>query len=138
MARGFRVFTDNHVQQPLVDGLRRRGWDVVRAVDVFPERTLDDVLFAHAVKDGRVFVSNDEDLLAIVDDWLRRGSSFPGLVYWHPDDYAAMTTGEILEAFEALAGEEAPFAYPVRRIRPPARGQAHERFKRGRRKPRGA
>ncbi len=35
MARGFAVFTDNHVQQAVVDGLLRAEWDVVRAIDVF-------------------------------------------------------------------------------------------------------
>ncbi len=103
MARGFAAFTDNHVQQAVVDGLLAARWDVVRAIDVFPERTADAVLLEHAAKEGRVFVTNDEDLLAIAAAWLEGGRLFPGLVYWHEDDYAAMTTGDVLRAFEALA-----------------------------------
>ena len=71
MARGFPVLADNHVQQAVVEGLLTEGWDVMRAIDVFPEGTDDEVLFGHTVKAGRIFVTNDEDLLAIGQDWLR-------------------------------------------------------------------
>ncbi len=54
MARGFAAFTDNHVQQAVVDGLLDKGWDVVRAVDEFPEGTADLVLLEHAARLGRV------------------------------------------------------------------------------------
>jgi hypothetical protein len=53
------------VQQAVADGLVAAGWDVVRAIDAFPGGTPDAVLFEHAAKEGRVFVTNDEDLLAI-------------------------------------------------------------------------
>ncbi|HET7292847.1 MAG TPA: hypothetical protein VFM88_10510 [Vicinamibacteria bacterium] len=41
-----------------------------------------------------------------------------------------MTTGDILDAFEALAAKPDPFAYPIVTIRPPARAAQRERFKR--------
>jgi hypothetical protein len=134
VARGFAIFADNHVQQAVVDGLLAAGWDVVRAIDAFPERTEDAVLLEHAAKEGRVFVTNDEDLLAIAAAWLDAGRLFPGLVYWHEDDYAVMTTGDILRAFEALA-KKVPFAYPIRFVTPPGtRAQRRERFKKPRRR----
>ena len=131
MARGFAVLADNHLQQAVVEGLLAEGWDVIRAVDVFPEGTDDEVLFGHAVKQGRVFVTNDEDLLAIGHRWLENGRLFPGLVYWHEQDYAAMTTGDILRALARLAAKEEPFAYPIQFITPPGTRASHrERFKR--------
>jgi predicted nuclease of predicted toxin-antitoxin system len=57
---GFPLLTDNHVRQQIVEGLRVRGWDVVHAIDVFPEGTDDEVLFEYAATQGRVFVSSDE------------------------------------------------------------------------------
>jgi hypothetical protein len=63
VARGFPVLADNHLQQAVVDGLLAEGWDVVRAIDVFPEGTEDEVLFGHAAKEGRVFVTNDASAL---------------------------------------------------------------------------
>ena len=39
MAGRFPLYTDADVYGPLVEMLVRRGWDVVRAVDAFPEGT---------------------------------------------------------------------------------------------------
>lgn len=47
---GFPLFTDNHVRQQMIKALRTRGWDVVRAVDVFGERNDDADLLAWAAK----------------------------------------------------------------------------------------
>lgn len=44
MPNRFPLYADADVHQPVIDGLRARGWDVVRAIDVFPEGTADDVL----------------------------------------------------------------------------------------------
>ena len=56
----FLLLTDAHIRQQLVEGLRQRGWDVERAIDVFPEKTTDDVLFEYAAKSNRVFVTCDK------------------------------------------------------------------------------
>jgi hypothetical protein len=76
----FPLFTDNHVRQQIVDGLRARGWDIVRAIDVSPEGTEDDVLFEYAAQEGRVFVSSDEPAQEIPKQWLREGRAFRGMV----------------------------------------------------------
>jgi hypothetical protein len=52
VAGRFPLFTDNHVRQQIVEGLRGRGWDVVRSIDVFPEATDDEILFAYAAEHG--------------------------------------------------------------------------------------
>ena len=41
---GFPVFADNHVRQPIVEALRRRGWKVVRSVDALGEGIPDTIL----------------------------------------------------------------------------------------------
>ena len=51
----FPLFTDNHIRQAIVDGFCRKGWDVVRAPDAFPQRTEDEVLFEYAAQHQRVF-----------------------------------------------------------------------------------
>jgi hypothetical protein len=93
VARGFPVLADNHVQHAVVAGLLSEGWDVIRAIDVFPEGTGDEV-----------------------------------------QDYAAMTTGDVLRTFARLAAKEKPFAYPIQFVTPPGtRTERRERFKRSRR-----
>lgn len=131
MAR-FPVFTDNHVQESVVAGLRRRGFSVVRAIDVFPGKTPDEVLFEYAASEGRVLITNDRGFNKLGAAWLDAGRSFAGLVFWAQADYAAMTTGEIIRALEALAASDDPFAYPLQTIRSPAQSSLRERFKRAR------
>ena len=78
MAGRFLLLTDNHVRQQLVEALTSRGWDVVRAIDVFPERTSDEVLFAHAAATGWVFVSTDEPAQEIPKRSVRGGIESKG------------------------------------------------------------
>jgi predicted nuclease of predicted toxin-antitoxin system len=59
VAGRFPLLADACVNDYLVQGLKARGWDVVRAVDLYPEATKDEVLFARAAAEGRVFVTND-------------------------------------------------------------------------------
>lgn len=62
MAGRFALYTDADVHGPLVEALSSRGWDVLRAVDPFPEGTDDVVHFERAAQLGRVMVSNDRDV----------------------------------------------------------------------------
>ena len=41
----FPLYTDADVKGPLVKALVSRGWDIVRAVDVHPEKTNDPIHF---------------------------------------------------------------------------------------------
>ena len=65
VAGHFPLFTDPHVQQSIVEGLSRRGWDVERAI--VRERTKDPVLLDYAVTSGRAFVANDSGIIQTVD-----------------------------------------------------------------------
>jgi Domain of unknown function (DUF5615) len=115
----FPLYTDADVRGPLINALEKAGWDVLRAIDAFPERTPDLTHFERAVALGRVLVSNDEDQEVTADQWYRDGRPFPGVVAWRQKVYAQMTYGEILEWFEELARRESPFAgYPILRIKP--------------------
>lgn len=117
MAGRFPLFTDENVAGPLIKALIARGWDVVRAVDVFGERTGDQVLFAHAAAQGRVFVTGDRPMEAVAIFWLREGRAFRGMIRCPTQG----SVGELLAAFEGLAEADDPFAgYPIVYIRPNA------------------
>jgi len=70
----FPIFADNQVRQQLVDGLLLRGWGVQRAIDVFPEKTLDTVLFHYAAEQGRDrAISTVNDRVSLKErSWRRR------------------------------------------------------------------
>ena len=123
MAGRFPLYLDADIHgpvvEPVVEGLLRAGWDVVRAVDRYPQGTDDLVHFERAARDGRVVVSNDSDIRVIAEGWLAGGRSFRGLVWWPRRQYARMSAGDILTFFEDLALREDPFAeYPIIFVRP--------------------
>lgn len=118
MAGRFPLLSDEHVSGPLLQGLARRGWDVQRGVDVFGQRTDDDVLFAYAAKEGRVFVSNDEPAEAIAIEWLNEDKPFRGVICWKQQHQRRMSIGDFIAAFEELAAKDDPFHYPVVHIKP--------------------
>jgi len=76
----FPLFTDEIIAGPLIKALVARGWDVERAVDVFGEKTDDEVLFAHTAEQGRIFVTADQPAEAIAIRWLREGRTFHGMI----------------------------------------------------------
>jgi hypothetical protein len=107
----FGLFTDENIPGPLITALIARGWDVVRAVDVFGERTDDEVLFAYAAEQERVFVTDDRPAVAVAIRWLQAGRGFHGMIRCPARE---MSVGDLVEAFDTLAALEAPFGgYPI-------------------------
>lgn len=90
---------------------------MVRAIDLYPERTSDEVLFARAATDDRVFATNDRPAEAIAIRWLREGRRFRGMIVWPVGAYGYRSTGDLVDDFEALAREGDPFAYAVRHLK---------------------
>ncbi len=41
MAVRFPLYTDADIRGQVIEGLIRKGWDLVRAVDIFPQKTND-------------------------------------------------------------------------------------------------
>jgi hypothetical protein len=119
VAGRFRLYTDTDVDGPVVKALQTTGWDVLRGIDAYRERTADEVHFGRAAKEGRVLVSNDRDMKTIAVAWFAEGRSFPGLVWWPRSHYAVMSPGDFVEAFEELARQDDAFgAYPIVHIKP--------------------
>jgi hypothetical protein len=66
----------------------------------------------------RVLVAHDRHQRQIALDWIAAGQPFRGYIAWKQKHHERMTVGEFLDAFEALAAEDDPFAYPIRYITP--------------------
>ena len=65
MAGRFPLYTDNDVRGTLVKAVRQAGWDVVRGVDTFPQKTPDPEHFEKAAELGRALVTNDQPMVDI-------------------------------------------------------------------------
>lgn len=111
---GLPLLTDNHVRQPIVIALRARGWDVVRAVDVFGEKNIDGELLAWAAANGRVFLTSDDGIHATAHEWLREGR----MVYWWAEHRRRMSDGDVVQALERLASRDDAFTYVIEYIKP--------------------
>lgn len=119
MSGRFPLYTDADVRGPLIRLLRSAGWDVVRAIDEYPERTQDLFHFRRAAELGRVLVTSDEHHEALAVEWCQAGRAFPGLIIWRQALNEQMGYGELLRAFEQIAREDDPFStYPIIRIWP--------------------
>lgn len=118
MAGRFPLYTDADIYGPLVDALIRLGWDVMRAVDAFPEGTDDDVHVERAAQLNRVMVSYDRGMRQLAAEWLRQGRPLRGLIAWPQEHHQRMSVGDIIEQFDALAAHEDPFSYPIQYLKP--------------------
>jgi hypothetical protein len=118
VAGRFPLYTDADLHGPLVGALIERGWDVVRAVEARPEAEDDLVHFKLAAEQNRVLVANDRHQRQIALAWIEARRPFRGFLTWKQKHHEHMSVGEFLEAFEALAAEDDPFAYKIRYITP--------------------
>ena len=120
MAGRFPLYTDADIRGHLVKAFIERGWDVVRAIDLFPKATPDLQHFEKAAELDRVLVTNDQPSIDIAHSWLREGRSFRAMITWPQVHYDRMTDGDILEKFEPLAEQDEPFDpdYPIVHLTP--------------------
>jgi hypothetical protein len=114
---GFPLLTDNNVRQQIVEALRSRGWDALRAVDVFGEANDDRDLLAWSAENGRVLATCDDRIHTLAHQWLFEGRSFR-MIFWPLERRRTMTDGDMLRAFEEIAAKPNAFAYPIEYIKP--------------------
>ena len=108
----FPLFTDENIDGPIIRGLRQRGWDVQHATVELGEGTIDEPLFQLAASLDRVFVSTDMDMLKLAKGWLEAGRPFR-MIWWQQSATQHVQLSVVLDAFEELAAQEQPFAYPI-------------------------
>jgi hypothetical protein len=110
-------YADVHVKFAIVNGLRRRGMDVVTAQERGQRTEDDSVLLAAATAENRLMLTNDEDFLREHSAWMAAGKSHAGIVFWQQQkppigevirrilDYATRTS-------PAEAANTVKFLYP--------------------------
>jgi hypothetical protein len=94
------LYMDVHVPQPITDQLRRRGVDVLTAIeDNYAERE-DDELLERARVLNRVLFTQDIRFKALAEDWQRQGRPFAGLLFGHQ---LGGTIGQFVKDLELIA-----------------------------------
>jgi len=99
------LYRDVHVHQAITDALRRRGVDVVTAIEDGTAELPDDALLARASALGRVVFTQDIRFQALAQDWQRQGLSFSGLLFGHQ---LQGTIGQYVRDLELIAQASEP------------------------------
>ncbi len=97
-----RFYVDEHIARAVVNGLRRRGIDIVMPGEVDRRGTSDHEQLAFATADGRVIVTKDHDFLRLH----AAGVSHMGIAFVQAD----MPVGRIIRGlvliYQLLDAEE--------------------------------
>jgi predicted nuclease of predicted toxin-antitoxin system len=96
---------DHHVRGAVTKGLRRRGFDVLTALEDGRAEASDEELLARATELGRIVFTQDDDFLVIADNWRRSGRHFAGIVYAHQ---LQATVGQIVADMQLILEAATP------------------------------
>jgi predicted nuclease of predicted toxin-antitoxin system len=108
--------TDEHVPNVLVDGLRDRGVDVLRAVDVGLAATPDPDILEWAAGQDRILVTFDRKTVpGFAYDRVRNGVPMPGVIVLD----GAKSLGAMIDELHLAAECVAPDGFRDRVVYPP-------------------
>ena len=100
-----QLYMDVHVPQSITDQLRRRGVDVLTAIENDSDELLDDELLEHVRSLERVLFTQDIRFKAMAEDWQRQGKPFAGLIFGHQ---LGGTIGQYVKDLELIAQASEP------------------------------
>jgi hypothetical protein len=96
---------DVHVPFAITEQLRRRGVDVLTAIEDNSATLPDDELLDRVRVLGRVLFTQDIRFKALAEDWQRQGKPFAGLVFGHQ---LGGTIGQFVRDLELIATASEP------------------------------
>jgi Domain of unknown function (DUF5615) len=109
---------DVHIPAAVTSGLRRRGIDVLTCQEDGQDTAGDEELLQRATDRDRVFVTQDDDFLAIAAEWQQAGRDFTGIAYAHQ---LSPGIGELIDDLELLSLAAEPDEINNRVTYPPLR-----------------
>ena len=99
------LYMDVHVPMGITEQLRRRGVDVLTAIEDGAATLEDDELLARASELGRVLFTQDIRFKALAEDWQRQGKAFGGLIFGHQ---LRGTIGQFVKDLDLIAQASEP------------------------------
>jgi len=94
------LYMDVHVPRAIADQLRRRGVDVLTAIEDAADQLPDDQLLERAGPLGRTVFTQDIRFKALAEQWQREGRDFPGLLF---GPQLGVTIGQYVRDLELIA-----------------------------------
>jgi Domain of unknown function (DUF5615) len=96
---------DVHVPQSITDQLRRRGVDVLTAIEDDSAELINNELLERVRLLGRVLFTQDIRFKAMAEDWQCQGKPFAGLIFGHQ---LGGTIGQYVKDLELIAQASEP------------------------------
>ncbi len=96
---------DVHVPQAITDQLRRRGVDVITAIEDNADELPDDELLERVRLLGKVIFTQDIRFKAMAEEWQRQGKPFTGLIFGHQ---LGGTIGQYVKDLELISQVSEP------------------------------
>ena len=100
-----RLYMDVHVPRSFSDQLRRRGVDVLTAIEDGAAELRDDELLDRVHALDRVLFTQDIRFCAMAEEWQRKSRPFSGLIFGHQ---LAGTVGQFVNDLELIASASEP------------------------------
>lgn len=97
---GVQLYMDVHIPQAITDQLRRRGIDVLTAIEDGRAEATDKELLERAFQLGRPLFTQDIRFKALAEDWQRHDRPFAGLLFGHQ---LGATIGKYVTDLELIA-----------------------------------
>jgi hypothetical protein len=88
VADAVRYFTDEHISNAVIAGLRRHGVDVLTVAEAGRRTYPDDEQLRYATSLGRVMVSHDQDYLFLAADFQQRAEDHAGIAFADYDKFS--------------------------------------------------
>ena len=95
-----QFYMDVHVPQAITDQLRRRGVDVLTAIEDSHNEVDDDELLERARSLGRLTFTQDIRFKSMAENWQRSQRPFAGLLFGHQ---LGGTIGQFVRDLELIA-----------------------------------
>ncbi|MDX2271592.1 MAG: DUF5615 family PIN-like protein [Cyanobacteriota bacterium] len=94
------LYMDVHIPQSITDQLRRRGIDVMTAIEDNSDQLPDDQLLERAKQLNRLLFTQDIRFRALAEEWQQEGKPFSGLIFGHQ---LGGTIGQFVMDLELIA-----------------------------------
>lgn len=100
-----QLYMDVHIPLPITEQLRRRGVDVLTAIEDGSAQLKDDQLLERSTSLGRVLFTQDIRFKAMAQRWQKEGKPFGGLIFGHQ---LGGTIGQFVKDLEFIAKASEP------------------------------
>jgi len=94
-----KIYCDENIESAIVEGLRRRGIEVISARDTGDLGKSDEYHLKRAYELGAVILTYDVDFLKIAHQKYQEGKEHKGILYAHPQD---LSLGECIRLVELV------------------------------------